>query len=90
MEAYKQPTQLMNDNQLPDLDHWWQYIAYGAAKKVFEDRTDMGGVSMIMPEFKEQERFVLRRTLVQNSNNRVATIYSEATQRRGGWGNNRG
>lgn len=63
----------------PELEQWWQYIAYGASKKIFEDRMDMDSVQMIMPEFKTQERLALRRTLVQQSNERTATIYSEQT-----------
>lgn len=78
-EYYIQPTELLTSNQSPQLRQWWQYIAYGAAKKVFEDRMDQESVQAIMPEFKQQERFVLRRTLVQNATQRTATIYSQQT-----------
>lgn len=78
MEVYKRPTQLLNVNQSPELEQWWQYIAYGAAKKVFEDRMDIQSVQMIMPEFKKQEGLVLRRTIVQQTDHRVATIYNQA------------
>lgn len=81
-EAYIRPTELLATNQKPELEQWWQYIAYGAAKKVFEDRMDLESVQLIMPEFKQQERFVLRRTIVLNTNERVATIYTENN----GWG----
>lgn len=84
-EVYKQPTELLDDAQSPELKEWWQYIAYGAAKKVFEDRQDIDSVAAIMPEFKQQERLVLRRTLVQQSNQRSSTIYSESYQG-SGWG----
>jgi len=77
LEVYERPTELLSSNQMPDLCEWWQYIAYGAAKKVLEDRMDMETVQMIMPEFKQQERLILRRTLVQNSNQRTASIYVE-------------
>lgn len=89
MEVYKRPTALLQDGSLPELEQWWQYIAYGAAKKLFEDRTDEDGVRMIMPEFKQQERLVLRRTIVQNTNNRVATIYTENSFTNGRWWNHR-
>lgn len=78
-EYYIQPTELLTSNQSPQLKQWWQYIAYGAAKKVFEDRMDLESVQSIMPEFKMQERLVLRRTLVQNTTQRTATIYSQQT-----------
>lgn len=76
MDAYIRPTELLSANQSPELQEWWQYIAYGAAKKIFENRTDMESVQMIMPEFKMQERLILRRTLVQQANERIATIYT--------------
>jgi len=70
------PTELLTDASQPLLSQWWQYIAYGAAKKVFEDRMDMESVQMIMPEFKKQEALVNRRTVNQQSQERTATIYS--------------
>lgn len=88
-EAYVRPTYIMDTNQSPQLEEWWQYIAYGAAKKIFEDRMDMDSVALIMPEFKKQEALCLRRTIVQYTNERVATIYTEQTSfgpGSGAWG----
>ena len=85
-EAYIKPTALLDTTQNPDLNEWWQYIAYGAAKKVFEDKMDMESVALIMPEFKQQERMVLRRTIVQYTNERTATIYTEQVSFSSGWG----
>lgn len=79
MEVFIRPTELLAANQSPELEQWWQYISYGASKKIFEDRQDLESVQLIMPEFKQQERFVLRRTLVELANQRVATIYTEQT-----------
>lgn len=86
MEVYIRPTELLAADQSPELQEWWQYIAYGATKKVFEDRMDMDSVQMIMPEYKMQERLILRRTLVQYSNDRAATIYSQQTSATGAYG----
>lgn len=80
MEAFRRPTELLNGTDQPELAQWWQYISYGAAKKVFEDRMDMESVNLLMPEFNNQERLVLRRTLIQQGNQRVATIYSSQTE----------
>ncbi|HUV84747.1 MAG TPA: hypothetical protein VMV86_03510 [Methanosarcinales archaeon] len=63
----------------PQLQDWWQYIAYGAAKKILEDRMDMDSVGAIMPEFKQQERLVLRKTIVNQTKERTPTIYSQQT-----------
>ena len=77
IEAYVRPAALLSDGLTPELDQHSQYIAWGAAKKIFEDRMDMESVSLIMPAFKEQELLVQRRTIVQQSNERTATIYTQ-------------
>jgi hypothetical protein len=88
MEVFIRPTELLNGTDIPELARWWQYIAYGASKKIFEDRMDQESVMAIMPEFKSQERIALRSTLVQYSNERTATIYTEQTAgpTNSGWG----
>jgi hypothetical protein len=90
MEAYIRPTELLEEGDEPKLSQWWQYIAYGAAKKIFEDRMDIDSVQLIMPEFKKQETLVLRSTIVQYTNDRVSTIYTEQTDLRNGNGNGNG
>jgi hypothetical protein len=75
MEVYIRPTELLLVTDMPELSEWWQYIAYGASKKVFEDRMDLDSVQLIMAEFKKQELLAQRRTIVQYTNERTATIY---------------
>jgi len=77
MEVYRRPSAFLSDTQEPELAEWWQYIAYGAAKKVFEDRMDPDSVQIIMPEFKKQEELILNRVAAQQSDQRVPTIYTE-------------
>lgn len=77
LQVNMRPAELLNSAQQPELAQWWQYIAYGTAKKVFEDRGDMDSIQIIMPEFKAQETLVLRKTIAQNSPERTATIYTE-------------
>lgn len=84
MEVYRRPSVMLNANQDPELQQWWQYIAYGAAIKIFQDRTDMESVALVYPEFKRQERLVLRRTTQQLANERTDSIYTGMTN------NNRG
>lgn len=89
IDVYVRPTELLDSTAEPELQQWWQYIAYGAAKKIFEDRMDLESVQEIMPEFRNQEKLILRRTLVQQSSQRTATIYSDADDHNnhsGGWG----
>jgi len=88
-EVYVRPTALLNMQQTPDLEEYWQYISYGAAKKIFEDRMDLDSVALIMPEFKKQEALMIRRSIVQYTNERSATIYTEQTSfgpGSGAWG----
>jgi hypothetical protein len=85
IEVYARPTALLAAGDIPDLEEYWQYIAYGAAKKIFEDRVDPDSVAIIMPEFKEQQRLVNRRTIVQYTGERTATIYTENNNGSGNW-----
>jgi len=85
-EAYIRPTALLDTAQSPQLEEWWQYIAYLAAKKVLEDRLDMDSVALILPELKNQELLCLRRTIVQYTNERTATIYTNQTDMNTGYG----
>ena len=91
-EVYQRPTALLSSSQSPELEEYWQYVAYGAAKKILEDRLDMESVALIMPEFKRQEAMCLRRSIVQYTNERVNTIYVEQVNnsQSNGWGWNGG
>jgi len=93
IEVYQRPVSLLQQGQSPELEEYWQYIAYGAAKKILEDRMDLESVALLMPEFKKQECLVLRRTIVQYTNERTATIYTEQTTPTTGgfgWGGGQG
>jgi len=86
-EVYVRPTQLIQQGDVPELDEYWQYIALGASRKIFQDRMDLDSVALIDPEYKLQERLCLRRTIVQQTNVRTATIYSQpAGGTSWGWG----
>jgi len=95
-EVYVRPIELLESNQSPELEEWWQYISYGAAIKIFQDRMDLDSVSLLMPEFRVQQNLVNRRTIVQNTNERTATIYTQTLSNGmgysgfGGWGNSGG
>lgn len=95
MEVAQRPTEFLSStpNQQPQLAEWAEYIAYGASKKVFEDRMDLESVQLILPEFKKQEALRLRRTIVQQTSQRTSTIYQNEAGNQGsvnsgyGWGN---
>lgn len=77
--AFLLPSALLSSTANPVLKQWWQYLAYGASKKIFEDSQDVDGLEVLMPGFKEQENLVLNRHIVQQTNERVATIFTEMT-----------
>lgn len=76
-QVFQRPTALLTSGQSPELEEYWQFIAYLASKKILEDRMDMETVALILPELQNQERLCLRRTLVQYSTQRTASIYAE-------------
>ena len=87
LEVYQRPTALLAAGQSPELEEWWQFISYGAALKVLQDRMDLESVQLLMPEFQNQMNLCQRRNIVQYTNERTATIYSEQTSGTGGfWG----
>lgn len=80
IEAYKRPTALINAGDIPELEEWWQYIAMGASLKIFEDRGDLESYQKFYPLYDQYQRLVQRRTIVQYTNDRTATIYTEMVQ----------
>lgn len=79
-EAYKTPAALLSSTQDPQLKEWWQMLAYGAADKIFSDNADFENLQKYRPLLDEQMRLCLRRTIVQQTSERVATIFTEQTQ----------
>lgn len=76
--AYQNPTALTLDPELPEINQWWEFIAYGASLKIFADNLDMDSYGKTRVLFDEQKRLVERRTLKQLSTQRAATIYGDA------------
>ena len=85
LEADIRPTELLSVVQVPDEEQWWQYVAIGAAIKVFQDRFDMDSVQLLWPEFKRQEDMVARKSLAQYANERAKTLYTQPKTFGAGW-----
>lgn len=81
-EAYKYPTEFLSTDstKTPQLAEWWQLLAYGAADKIFADNADFENMMKFRPLLDEQMNLVLRRTIVQQTSERVSTIYTEQSQ----------
>lgn len=82
-EAYQYPLAFDATGNLtvqnPQVLEWWQMIATGAAMKIFEDAADFEMMAKYQPILKAYEAKALRRTIVQQTSERVATIYTEQT-----------
>ncbi len=76
VEANITPTELLQKSDAPQLRQWWQYIAFQAAKKIFERRMDFDSVNTLLPSLKEQEELVRTATNEQYAEQRSTTIYS--------------
>lgn len=87
IEVDIRPTELLGVEDVPQIEQWWQFIAYMAAKKIFEDRMDTDSVQQILPEFRNQLNFVNRTSLTQQANERTNTIYTIGKSYGWGWYN---
>lgn len=79
-EAYKLPAAFLNDpsgTTSPQINEWWQLLAYGASDKIFTDFGDLESAAKYRPLLDEQMNLVLRRTIVQQTSERTSTIYTE-------------
>ena len=91
--AYRQPTQALmaptNQTGTPELNEWWELLAFGAAKKIYEDRLDPDGVMLMDKSLVERYTIAEARTYAQISTQSIQTIYSgQLMQNYGntGWG----
>lgn len=80
-EAYQYPTAfLTGTSTIPQLAEWWQCLAYGASLKIFEDAGDFDNIMKYRPLLEESMNLVIRRTIQQQTSERVQTIYTEQSQ----------
>lgn len=92
--AYRQPTQALmatGANQgVPEISEWWEILAFGAAKKIYEDRMDTDGMAMMDKALAERYQLAYTRTYAQLGKQSVNTIFrdqlSNGNRGAGGWG----
>lgn len=79
--AYRQPSQALASTAAfegnPELSEWWELIAVGAAKKIYEDRLDVDGVALMDKMLKERYALAETRTYAQLGKQRIGTIFSD-------------
>jgi hypothetical protein len=92
LTAYRLPTQALEDTPAlqgtPELNEWWEVIAFGASKKIYQDRLDLDGVNMMDAFLQEQYSLVETRTYAQLGSQRIGTIFADQLSTYGGsaWG----
>jgi len=95
-EAFQYPTAFLSTASppvgadpasYPQLKELWQLLAYGAADKIFSDAGDLDNMTKYRPLLEEQLKLCQRRTIVQYTSDRVATIYSDVGGNQFPWGN---
>jgi hypothetical protein len=93
--CYRQPSQALLGSTDPDqpnpagtaeLNEWWECLAFGASKKIYEDRLDPDGVALMTIGLKERYDIAEVRTYAQISQQRVPTLFSDQLQQSYGTG----
>lgn len=85
--AYRQPTQALASipaNQgTPELSEWWECIAIGAAKKIYEDRLDSDGIALMDKMLGERYNTIFTRTWAELGKQRCHTIFADQLRNNG-------
>ncbi len=91
--AYRQPTQALMaapaNSGNPELNEWWELLAFGASKKIYEDRFDSDGVALMDKSLVERYSVAESRTYAQIGTQSIQTLYSDQLQQNygsNGWG----
>lgn len=80
LTCYRQPIQALLAADMagnPELSEWWEILAVGASKKIFEERLDSDGVMFIDKMLKERYDIIETRTYAQIGQERIKTIYTD-------------
>lgn len=84
--AYRLPSQALLGTEdpenpvvdgVPELKEWWECIAFGASKKIYEDRLDPDGVALMDKSLIERYSVAETRTYAQLGKQRVGSIYAQ-------------
>lgn len=79
--AYRQPSQALfatgASQGIPELLEWWETLAFGASKKIFQDRMDMDGVMMMEQFLLQAYSLNETRTYAQLGKQSISTIYKD-------------
>ena len=85
MVCYRQPSQALlkseNDTAdftgVPELIEWWECLACGAAKKIYEDRLDTDGIMVMDKMLEERYQVAYTRTWAELGKQQTSTIFRD-------------
>lgn len=80
LTCYRQPIQALIAADLsgnPELSEWWEILAVGASKKIFERRLDSDGIMLMDKMLAERYDIIETRTYAQIGQQRINTIYTD-------------
>ncbi len=80
LTAYRTPIKALlaqGQSGNPELSEWWEILAVGAAKKIFENRLDSDGVAFIDKMLKERYDIIETRTYASIGQRSIYTIYTD-------------
>jgi hypothetical protein len=89
LTAYRLPSQALLGSEdpnapvlsgVPELLEWWETLAFGAAKKVFEDRLDDDGIALMDKGLNERYGANEARTYAQLGTQQINTIFTDQLQ----------
>lgn len=79
--AYRQPSQALfstgAQQGVTELSEWWETLAFGAAKKVFQDRLDTDGMQIMDRFLSDAYSLNASRTYAELGKQSIKTIYSD-------------
>ncbi|GAG32049.1 unnamed protein product, partial [marine sediment metagenome] len=62
---------------IPELNEWWEWLAFSGAKKFFEENMDTEGVSFCMGILEEKKNIMEKRAYARMSQSRIEHIFSD-------------
>lgn len=81
--AYRKPSQALlgsfegtlDFDGVPELIEWWECLACGAAKKIYEDRLDTDGIAVMDKMLEERYQVAYTRTWAELGKQQMSTIF---------------
>lgn len=95
INGYRSPSQALlgttsntapNLNGQPEYFDWWELLAFGTAKKLYQDRLDTDGIQLMEAFVQEKISEARTRTYAQLGKRQISTIYRDETSGQSYWG----